>query len=1135
MRCLRHSSPFVLCLAALAMLCCACGGFGLGNSSSNANTGGAIPGDDITSSAPECVSDSACDDGKPCTFDLCVFGGFCMHADRSGPCDDGNACTLNDACNGGTCTGSDKHCDDHNGCTSDACGATACVHTPVSASCNDGDPCTQDDACVAGTCVGNYFCECASDGDCDDGTTCTSDSCAAQGHTCYHIALSGNCSDGSACTEADHCTDGVCNGTTKVCDDGNPCTVDSCSPSKGCVTAIGGSELPCDDGKACTYMSHCYGGACTATGYNNQCDCGLDGCDDNNACTADGCGANGKCANLPITCNDGNPCTTDVCDASTGKCTAVPVTSKAAMGACQPDVCSTGMLYCVAGAKVCQWTGATGGVETCSNGKGKMGTCSGGVCDVPPEPPPSIASATVKGGAVASGKDAVISVSVKDGDNDASKGTNDIASVTVDATAIGGGKNVALTPGAADGQSVDYSAKVSTAGLAEGVYFLPVTATDFAGASVTSLTALFVYTGQALHVGAGQPYDSIYAAIQNANDGDAVLVDDGTYTGVWNTNLAFGGKKILVMGVNSAATTLIDCENSGRAFNFHNGGEGAQSVVANFTMRNCAANAVRVQNDQDGVLPLTPQIVSCAFDHNTGTDAPGSIWVSGPGTKPMLALSTLEIADRVNPDGAAVALDSAAEMFMDSCTVTALQSSGSTVCLGCFSAGMTETILHVRRSQFSGTGASGMDAFRIRGPGKLDMHDSSVSELGRAIYSFADEVLDKPLDQTIMVSGCQFAKNASAVYAGGYIGLNPETQWLRRTITITDSQFMDHTGDVIDLSTSQIYNGGQVVGISGSRFFHNANRAVVAEAWQVSLSDDQFVANGYIGQSGAVDLGSFTTLYLSVCQYPAVIAGCVFDKNIGSSGGGLSFVAQSGSAFCANKPLRTLQLTNTVFTNNSGTYGGGLYIAMPALSNVATLENLLVAHNTASNSGGGIALAASTSGTVPLLGAKAATTLRAITIAGNSATYGGGVSVEGGTIEFAYAIITGNTAIASATGADVRVSTYAAGIGLTAQFTALATSKTNLEDTGAKLNDGLFGVADNKGNLILDDPLFTNGPDGDYYLAQTAAGQNAQSPCVDPKGPGVLSAKKAGFSSRTTRTDGIGEGSTLDMGYHHGQ
>src|SRR3990172_2959761 len=46
-----------------------------------------------------------CDDGNPCTDDLCDATLGCLHFNNSAACTDGNACTTNDFCGGGVCVG----------------------------------------------------------------------------------------------------------------------------------------------------------------------------------------------------------------------------------------------------------------------------------------------------------------------------------------------------------------------------------------------------------------------------------------------------------------------------------------------------------------------------------------------------------------------------------------------------------------------------------------------------------------------------------------------------------------------------------------------------------------------------------------------------------------------------------------------------------------------------------------------------------------------------------------------------------------------------------------------------------------------------------------------------------------------
>ena len=68
-----------------------------------------------------------------------------------------------------------------------------------------------------------------------------------------------SCIPGSRCQENGRCQAGVCVGQPRTCDDDNPCTVDSCSPTQGCVTANVACPVPsnpckvgvCDRNEGC--------------------------------------------------------------------------------------------------------------------------------------------------------------------------------------------------------------------------------------------------------------------------------------------------------------------------------------------------------------------------------------------------------------------------------------------------------------------------------------------------------------------------------------------------------------------------------------------------------------------------------------------------------------------------------------------------------------------------------------------------------------------------------------------------------------------------------------------------------------------------------------------------------------------
>ena len=101
---------------------------------------------------------ASCDDGEPCTTDLCDKTKGCTHtATQIGnACDDGDACTTNTVCSGvGTCAGTTKSCDDGNGCTTDSCDPYlgACANEANTLSCDDSTACTTGESCYEKSCT----------------------------------------------------------------------------------------------------------------------------------------------------------------------------------------------------------------------------------------------------------------------------------------------------------------------------------------------------------------------------------------------------------------------------------------------------------------------------------------------------------------------------------------------------------------------------------------------------------------------------------------------------------------------------------------------------------------------------------------------------------------------------------------------------------------------------------------------------------------------------------------------------------------------------------------------------------------------------------------------------------------------
>ncbi len=251
-----------------------------------------------------------CADKDPCTVDSCDPLDGCLHAPQNGgPCDDGDGCTSGESCLGGLCTGGQaKGCDDKNPCTKDWCDPLLdCQHEPQSGPCDDNNPCTQTDACSAGACVGAFKPGCCGNGACEAGEACL----------CVEDCLGQSCQT-DPCLQGESCQpDGICGGgqpKPTCCGDGKCAAAEKC----GCIDDCKGTV--CDDGNAETYDDLCTaGGKCEGktpncmdkleNGKETDVDCGgplcpkcangLD-CIEDNDCQSGMC-ENGKCVS-PVSC-----------------------------------------------------------------------------------------------------------------------------------------------------------------------------------------------------------------------------------------------------------------------------------------------------------------------------------------------------------------------------------------------------------------------------------------------------------------------------------------------------------------------------------------------------------------------------------------------------------------------------------------------------------------------------------------------------------------------------------------------------------------------------------------------------------------------------------------------------------------
>ena len=137
--------------------------------------------------------------------------------------------------------------------------------------------------------------------------------------TCAGAPNGTPCTDGEdVCTPVDTCQGGICVGTPLACDDGNPCTIDSCTPGVGCQNTPGNAGAVCRVASGqCDVAETCTGASaiCPADAFASS------------VTTCTGASDNGACDARPIiaagprnTCIDVFQPSSFTCRGSAGQC-----------------------------------------------------------------------------------------------------------------------------------------------------------------------------------------------------------------------------------------------------------------------------------------------------------------------------------------------------------------------------------------------------------------------------------------------------------------------------------------------------------------------------------------------------------------------------------------------------------------------------------------------------------------------------------------------------------------------------------------------------------------------------------------------------------------------------------------------
>jgi predicted outer membrane repeat protein len=409
-------------------------------------------------------------------------------------------------------------------------------------------------------------------------------------------------------------------------------------------------------------------------------------------------------------------------------------------------------------------------------------------------------------------------------------------------------------------------------------------------------------------------YLTIQEGIDAAQDGDEVVVCDGTYTGSGNKDLDFHGKTITVRSAGGDPDLcIIDCEGSDsdphRGFHLHSG---ESAVVDGFTITNGYTDG-----SGGGVYCEDAQvtITNCTISSNqaAGYRAGGGVYCHGG--QLTISDSTISSNQAVEVYGGGVCCDEGsltitdctisgnwaeasgggvygedAQVTITNCTINS-NDAGSGGGFGCFGFGMQITITNCTISDNEATGYGG---------GGIDCYYAMLAPT--------------------TISNCTITGNSTAGVGGGVYCNFAETTLTNCTISGNQAG----AGGGVSCGSSAITNctiGDNEASYGGGVYCRSGAAAVT----NCTISGNSAEAGGGV-----------------YCDSDPTISDCTISDNEASYGGGV--YCDSGSP----------TITNCTIADNAANEGNGGGINFGFILENPLVTNCLITGNTTTGSGGGL-------------------------------------------------------------------------------------------------------------------------------------------------------------------------------------
>ena len=514
-------------------------------------------------------------------------------------------------------------------------------------------------------------------------------------------------------------------------------------------------------------------------------------------------------------------------------------------------------------------------------------------------------------------------------------------------------------------------------------------------------------------------FKTISKALDVADDYDLVYVADGTYSGPSNRDLDFAGKKIYLLGVayhTAGQKPVIDCEQLGRAFYFHNG-ETADAVVDNFTIQNGKEDGNAYPDTAGGAILIDvgdPMLANCTFDSNYAVEG-GAIYCEG-GSHPKIqgcvftqnsaytggaiyvSYSAVDISEctfqsnSVSVDGGAI-FCKASNATINNCTFTdnKADSGGGLRC-------EQGSVVNIGECVFTQNKATAGDGGGVSSLGTCTLTLQSCDfDSNRASAKGGAVIIDS--SGTAKLTDCTFTGNRAGNHGGAVTG------WTYSNVTVIGGTFKDNTAQgrggaigCLTHTTFEITN----CSFDGNISYGGGGAVYCTDSSDLTMTDCSFT-NNKANTGGGGALRSY--------QSDVSATDCTFQQNEAVSSGGGAMLCdggnltlercqvidnrtdrEGGALYCADV---VLTLKHSTFTSNRCAEEGGAVFCSLGSCQVRSCE---FSDNHANTPGGAFYLKDLTNGTVASCLFK-----------GNEAYQGGAIYTNGSTLHITSCKFIGNT------------------------------------------------------------------------------------------------------------------------------